>query len=62
MDRIQFTCGLISIAAPLQTCLLPSLNARVDQVKAGMQNGVLTITVPKEAAKKVDIRSIEISG
>ncbi|KAL2344088.1 hypothetical protein Fmac_005373 [Flemingia macrophylla] len=37
-------------------------NAKVDQVKASMENGVLTITVPKEEVKKPDVRSIEISG
>ncbi|KAF5821616.1 putative small heat shock protein HSP20 [Helianthus annuus] len=37
-------------------------NANMDQVKAAMENGVLTITVPKEEAKKPDVKSIEISG
>ncbi|CAI9106882.1 OLC1v1006122C1 [Oldenlandia corymbosa var. corymbosa] len=37
-------------------------DARVDQVKAAMENGVLTITVPKEEVKKPEIKSIEISG
>ncbi|KAL2344090.1 hypothetical protein Fmac_005375 [Flemingia macrophylla] len=37
-------------------------NAKVDQVKASMENGVLTITVPKEEVKKPDVKSIEISG
>ncbi|KAL8215213.1 hypothetical protein R6Q57_004662 [Mikania cordata] len=38
-------------------------NAKMDQVKAAMENGVLTITVPKEeVAKKPDVKSIEISG
>ncbi|KAJ0792167.1 putative small heat shock protein HSP20 [Helianthus annuus] len=37
-------------------------NAKMDQVKAVMENGVLTITVPKEEAKKPDVKSIEISG
>ncbi|KAM0948349.1 putative small heat shock protein HSP20 [Dioscorea sansibarensis] len=36
-------------------------NARVDQVKAAMENGVLTVTVPKVEVKKPDIKSIEIS-
>ncbi|GJS37208.1 17.3 kDa class I heat shock protein-like protein [Tanacetum coccineum] len=31
-------------------------------IKAGMENGVLTITVPKEEVKKPDVKSIEISG
>lgn len=37
-------------------------NAKVDQVKAAMENGVLTVTVPKEEIKKPDVKSIEISG
>eukprot|EP00262_Sarcandra_glabra_P005128 TRINITY_DN1645_c0_g1_i2.p1 TRINITY_DN1645_c0_g1~~TRINITY_DN1645_c0_g1_i2.p1 ORF type:complete len:155 (+),score=28.91 TRINITY_DN1645_c0_g1_i2:356-820(+) len=37
-------------------------NAKVDQVKAAMENGVLTVTVPKEEVKKPDVKSIEISG
>lgn len=45
----------------LRSFRLPE-NAKVDQVKAGMENGVLTITVPKEEVKKADVKSIEISG
>ncbi|KAJ9684462.1 hypothetical protein PVL29_016768 [Vitis rotundifolia] len=37
-------------------------DAKVDQVKAAMEDGVLTVTVPKEAAKKPDVKSIQISG
>ncbi|XP_062102639.1 17.3 kDa class I heat shock protein-like [Humulus lupulus] len=38
-------------------------NAKADQVRASMENGVLTVTVPKEEkAKKTDAKSIEISG
>ncbi|KAL3521161.1 hypothetical protein ACH5RR_019310 [Cinchona calisaya] len=37
-------------------------NAKVDQVKASMENGVLTVTVPKEKVKKPDVKAIEISG
>ncbi|XP_019192352.1 PREDICTED: 17.3 kDa class I heat shock protein-like [Ipomoea nil] len=37
-------------------------NAKVDQVKASMDNGVLTVTVPKEEEKKHDVKSIDISG
>lgn len=37
-------------------------NAKVDQVKANMENGVLTITVPKEEVKKREVKSIDISG
>ncbi|KAI8540029.1 hypothetical protein RHMOL_Rhmol09G0229400 [Rhododendron molle] len=37
-------------------------NAKVDQVKANMENGVLTVTVPKEEVKKPDVKAIDISG
>ncbi|XP_078174780.1 16.9 kDa class I heat shock protein 2-like [Carex rostrata] len=37
-------------------------NAKVDQVKAAMENGVLTVTVPKEEVKKPEAKAIEISG
>ncbi|XP_074562121.1 16.9 kDa class I heat shock protein 2-like [Curcuma longa] len=37
-------------------------NAKVDQVKAKMENGVLTVTIPKEEVKKPEVKSIEISG
>jgi HSP20 family protein len=37
-------------------------NAKVEQVKATMENGVLTITVSKEEVKKPDVKSIQISG
>nr|XP_027109657.1 17.5 kDa class I heat shock protein-like [Coffea arabica] len=37
-------------------------NAKMDQIKAAMENGVLTITIPKEEAKKTDVRAIQISG
>nr|GEV17217.1 17.3 kDa class I heat shock protein-like [Tanacetum cinerariifolium] len=37
-------------------------NAKMDQIKAEIENGVLTITVPKEEVKKPNVKSIEISG
>ncbi|KDP42165.1 hypothetical protein JCGZ_02895 [Jatropha curcas] len=37
-------------------------NAKMDQVKASMGNGVLTVTVPKEEIKKPDVKAIDISG
>ncbi|KAK8582429.1 hypothetical protein V6N13_069207 [Hibiscus sabdariffa] len=37
-------------------------NVKMDQVKASMENGVLTVTVPKVEVKKPDVKSIEISG
>ncbi|KAK9123812.1 hypothetical protein Sjap_013414 [Stephania japonica] len=37
-------------------------DAKVDQVKAAMENGVLTVTVPKEEVKKPEVKSIDISG
>nr|ABF61869.1 chaperone [Agave tequilana] len=37
-------------------------NAKMEQVKASMENGVLTVTVPKEEVKKPEVKPIEISG
>ncbi|KFK27508.1 hypothetical protein AALP_AA8G392400 [Arabis alpina] len=37
-------------------------NAKVDDVNATMENGVLTITVPKTPQKKPEVKSIDISG
>ncbi|XP_068636136.1 18.1 kDa class I heat shock protein-like [Aristolochia californica] len=38
-------------------------NAKVDQVKAAIENGVLTVTVPKEEVKKkAEVKAVEISG
>ncbi|XVF46625.1 hypothetical protein PTKIN_Ptkin03bG0043000 [Pterospermum kingtungense] len=37
-------------------------NVKMDQVKASMENGVLTVTVPKVEVKKPDVKSIQISG
>ncbi|OAY57793.1 18.5 kDa class I heat shock protein [Manihot esculenta] len=37
-------------------------NVKMEQVKASMDNGVLTVTVPKEEVKKADAKAIEISG
>ncbi|QCD84401.1 18.5 kDa class I heat shock protein-like [Vigna unguiculata] len=37
-------------------------NAKVEKVKASMENGVLTVTVPKEEIKKPEVKAIEISG
>jgi HSP20 family protein len=36
--------------------------ARLDQVRASMEDGVLTVTVPKDEAKKPQVRAVEISG
>lgn len=37
-------------------------NAKVDEVKASMENGVLTVTVPKVPEKKPEVKTIEISS
>ncbi|KAG4959884.1 hypothetical protein JHK87_036517 [Glycine soja] len=37
-------------------------NAKVNEVKASMENGVLTVTVPKKEVKNHDVKAIEISG
>jgi HSP20 family protein len=37
-------------------------NAKMEQVKANMENGVLTVTVPKEEVKNPEVKTIDISG
>lgn len=37
-------------------------NAKMDQIKASMENGVLTVTVPKGEIKKPNVKAIDISG
>ncbi|MCL7047554.1 hypothetical protein MKW94_022641 [Papaver nudicaule] len=37
-------------------------NAKVDEVKASMENGVLTVSIPKAEEKKPEIKSVQISG
>ncbi|EEF28796.1 18.1 kDa class I heat shock protein [Ricinus communis] len=37
-------------------------NAKMEEVKASMENGVLTVTVPKEKEKKPEVKSVQISG
>lgn len=45
----------------LRRFLLPD-NAKVDQVKAAMADGVLTVTVPKEEVKRPEVKTVNISG
>ncbi|XP_058761896.1 18.2 kDa class I heat shock protein-like [Vicia villosa] len=37
-------------------------NAKMDQIKANMENGVLTVTVPKQEVKKPQVKTMDISG
>ncbi|GJR09570.1 17.3 kDa class I heat shock protein-like protein [Tanacetum coccineum] len=37
-------------------------NAKVEEVKANMENGVLTVTVPKVEVMKRDVKAIQIDG
>ncbi|KAL0303793.1 UNVERIFIED_CONTAM: class I heat shock protein [Sesamum radiatum] len=37
-------------------------NAKMDQVKATMENGVLTVVVPKEEEKRAEVKAIDIAG
>lgn len=41
--------------------MLPE-NAKVYQVNVAMENGVLTVTMPKEEVKKPENKSIDISS
>ncbi|KAJ1264860.1 hypothetical protein BS78_08G034100 [Paspalum vaginatum] len=45
----------------LRRFLLPE-NAKTEQIRASMENGVLTVTVPKEEAKKPEVKPVQISG
>ncbi|KAF9674654.1 hypothetical protein SADUNF_Sadunf10G0149300 [Salix dunnii] len=45
----------------LRRCRLPD-NAKMDQIKATKENGVLTVIVPKEEEKKPEVKAIDISG
>ncbi|KAK4606674.1 hypothetical protein RGQ29_000783 [Quercus rubra] len=45
----------------LRSFRLPE-NAKMDEIKALMENGVLTVTVPKVEAKKPEVKAIEISS
>ncbi|KAK4396180.1 class I heat shock protein [Sesamum angolense] len=35
-------------------------NAKTDEVKASMEDGVLTVTIPKQEIKKPEVKTIEI--
>ncbi|KAL3323023.1 hypothetical protein AABB24_040229 [Solanum stoloniferum] len=37
-------------------------NVKMEEIKAAMENGVLTVTVPKEEVKKPEVKAIDISG
>ncbi|GLU11511.1 hypothetical protein SLE2022_282500 [Rubroshorea leprosula] len=37
-------------------------NAKPDEIKASIEDGVLTVTVPKAEVKKPDVKAIQISG
>ncbi|KAL8504138.1 hypothetical protein ACS0TY_022755 [Phlomoides rotata] len=37
-------------------------NAKLDQIRASMENGVLTVTVPKGEVKKPEVKAIDISS
>ncbi|XP_007016441.2 PREDICTED: 17.4 kDa class I heat shock protein [Theobroma cacao] len=54
--RVERSCGKF-----LRRFRLPE-NAKMDQIKASMENGVLTVTVPKEEEKKPEVKAIDISG
>ncbi|PRQ34292.1 putative small heat shock protein HSP20 [Rosa chinensis] len=37
-------------------------NTKIDEIKAAMENGVLSVTIPKVEVNKPDVKAIEISG
>lgn len=54
--RVERSCGKF-----VRRFRLPE-NAKVDEVKATMENGVLTVIVPKEEIKQPGVKAIDISG
>ncbi|XP_074341045.1 17.8 kDa class I heat shock protein-like [Apium graveolens] len=54
--RVERSCGRF-----MRRFRLPD-NAKMEEVKACMENGVLTVTVPKEEVKKPEVKAIDISG
>lgn len=54
--RVERSCGKF-----MRRFRLPE-NAKMEEVKACMENGVLTVTVPKEEVKKPEVKAIDISG
>ncbi|KAL3536460.1 hypothetical protein ACH5RR_004921 [Cinchona calisaya] len=54
--RVERSCGKF-----LRKFLLPE-NAKLEEVKANMEYGVLTVTIPKQEVKKPEVRTIEITG
>ena len=63
-SRGHLLAGLLRPPPPawrfLRRFRLPE-NAKLDQVKAGMENGVLTVTVPKVDVKKPDVKPVQIT-
>ena len=37
-------------------------NAKMNEIKAAMENGVLTVTIPKADVSKPGVKAIDISG
>ncbi|XAR60610.1 hypothetical protein NMG60_11034055 [Bertholletia excelsa] len=54
--RVERSSGKV-----LRRLRLPE-NAKMEQVKASMENGVLTVTVPKKEEKRPEVKAIEIAG
>ncbi|XP_044471027.1 18.2 kDa class I heat shock protein-like [Mangifera indica] len=54
--RVERSSGMFS-----RRFKLPE-NVKMDEIKASMENGVLTVTIPKVEAKTPDVKAIEISG
>ncbi|XAR60570.1 hypothetical protein NMG60_11033997 [Bertholletia excelsa] len=54
--RVERSSGIF-----LRRFRLPE-NAKMEEVKASMENGVLTVTVPKVEKKKPEVKAIDISG
>ncbi|XLU44747.1 hypothetical protein S245_039561, partial [Arachis hypogaea] len=56
--RVELTVVASGIIACRRFCE----NAKMDQVKTSIENGVLTVTVPKAEVKKPGVKPIQITG
>lgn len=55
---VDFVLNLLQISAAFGD----TRNTKVDDVKASMENDVLTVIVPKQPQHILEVRAIEISG
>ncbi|CAL9073399.1 unnamed protein product [Musa textilis] len=60
-EKCEWHCSERSRGRFYRRFRLPE-DAEADEMKASMENGVLTLIVPKRQMKKPEVRSVEITG